>query len=240
MSVSKIWIKLCVGFPLIPGGVWCLMWAHPWKLVKTHHVGEEERWNKCFYVWNHGIRIPSHHNSCALITEDRQGSVLVTKARSHKACANVPASKIASVGSIGGGLSQQSNSWYNMSYAGVYISLYTPLSPIASVGSIQGSESAVIRWATVTAGEPSLLCNECTARLLTLELNVETWGSNGLRWLWWVTPISRLAAPLVSAPCGRGGPCKTFLSVLVKLRSVPLVDRLLTRDAVRENHLQLD
>ena len=33
---------------------------------------------------------------------------------------------------------------------------------------------------TVTAGEPSLLCNECTARLLALELNAETWGSNGL------------------------------------------------------------
>ena len=156
------------------------MWAHPWKLVKTHHVGEEERWNKCFYVWNHHNRIQSHDNSCALITDGRQGSVLVTKARSHKACANVPASKIASVGSIGGGLSQQSNSWYNMSYAGVYISLYTPLSPIASVGSIQGSESAVIRWATVTAGEPSLLCNECTARLLTLEL-AQCWNL-GLKW----------------------------------------------------------
>ena len=106
MSVSKIWIKLCVGFPLIPGGVWCLMWAHPWKLVKTHLAHEEERWNKCFYVWIHGVRIPSHHNGCALITDGRQGSVLVTKARSHKACANVPASKIASVGSIGG-------SWVN-------------------------------------------------------------------------------------------------------------------------------
>ena len=34
---------------------------------------------------------------------------------------------------------------------------------------------------TVTADEPSLLCNECTARLLALELNAETWGSNGLR-----------------------------------------------------------
>ena len=196
---------------------------HLRKLVMTHHLHEEERWNKCFYVWNHHIHIPSHHNSCALITEVRQGPVLVTKARSHKACANVPASKIASVGSIGGGVSQQSNLWYNMSYAGVYISLYTPLSPIASVGSIQGSESAVIRWATVTAGEPSLLCNECTARLLTLELNVETWGSNGLRWLWWVTPISRLAAPLVSAPCGRGWwtlqdlpicPCQTQVSAI--------------------------
>ena len=102
MSLPKIWIKLGVGFPPIPGGVWCLMWAHPWKLVKTHHVGEEERWNKCFYVWNHHIGIPSHDNSCALITEVRQGPVLVTKARSHKACADVPASKIASVGSIGG------------------------------------------------------------------------------------------------------------------------------------------
>ena len=36
-------------------------------------VREEERWNKWFYVWNHGVRIPSHHNSCALITDGRAG-----------------------------------------------------------------------------------------------------------------------------------------------------------------------
>ena len=188
-------------------------------------VREEERWNKWFYVWNHGVRIPSHHNSCALITDGRAGVCACDKGQKPQGLCERASQQDCLCWIHRGEVSQQSNLWYNMSYAGVYISLYTPLSPIASVRSIQGSESAVIRWATVTAGEPSLLCNECTARLLALELNAETWGSNGLRWLWWVTPISRLAAPLVSAPCGRGGPCKTFLSVLVKLRSVPLVDR---------------
>ena len=203
-------------------------------------VREEERWNKWFYVWNHGVRIPSHHNGCALITDGRQGSVLVTKARSHKACANVPASKIASVGSIGGEWVSNLTSDIIWATQGCIFHFIHPWAQLLLLDlSREVSQQLLDEPHTVTAGEPSLLCNECTARLLALELNAETWGSNGLGWLWWLTPISRLAAPLVSAPCGCGGPCKTFLSVLVKLRSVPLVDRLLTRDAVPWNHLQL-
>ena len=143
-------------------------------------VREEERWNKWFYVWNHGVRIPSHHNSCALITEGRHGVCAGDKGQMPQGLCERASQQDCLCWIHRGEVSQQSVLWYNMSYAGVYISLYTPLSPIASVGSIQGSESAVIRWATVTAGEPSLHYNECTARLLTLGL-AQCWNL-GHKW----------------------------------------------------------